>query len=283
MRKIDFSRLMDLRVDYAFKLLFSRGEQRLLISLLNAVFESAGILRVIMELELIDPHLEKRSEDDKGSIIDMFARLDDGSLVLIEMHLYGIYNFKYKAVRSWARAYGTALTKGSKYSDQMPVICVSFVNGSVDGSDKIHKCCKILDIEDYTVFSDALELHFVNMKAFIKAVNAADGGQLETLLEKWLALITEKDIFDKDVVQRAIEEVEEISMALSTLTELSMSKLEWLAYQRRQDDIMSHAEEIAEKDMVIAEHEATIAEKDTALAEKDKKIIELLLRLGELE
>ena len=37
---IDFSELMDLRVDYAFKLVFGSGDTRFLISLLNAIFES---------------------------------------------------------------------------------------------------------------------------------------------------------------------------------------------------------------------------------------------------
>ena len=41
--KIDFSQLMDLRIDYAFKLLFSKGDPRMLISLLNAIFANKNI------------------------------------------------------------------------------------------------------------------------------------------------------------------------------------------------------------------------------------------------
>jgi len=36
--ELDYSQLMDLRIDYAFKLLFTKGDSRLLISLLNAIF-----------------------------------------------------------------------------------------------------------------------------------------------------------------------------------------------------------------------------------------------------
>ena len=46
-KNIDFSRLMDLRVDYAFKLFFAAGETKWLISLLNAIFENKGIPRAI--------------------------------------------------------------------------------------------------------------------------------------------------------------------------------------------------------------------------------------------
>ena len=36
--EIDFSKLMDLRVDYVFKLIFGASDTRFLISLLNAIF-----------------------------------------------------------------------------------------------------------------------------------------------------------------------------------------------------------------------------------------------------
>jgi len=59
------------------------------------------------------------------------------------------------------RAYGEELKAGEGYSEQPPVICVTFANGSFDDgeSQKIHKCCKIVDIDDHTIFSDALELY----------------------------------------------------------------------------------------------------------------------------
>ena len=44
---IDYYHLMDLRIDYAFKVLFTKGTPRLLISLLNAIFANKKINRVI--------------------------------------------------------------------------------------------------------------------------------------------------------------------------------------------------------------------------------------------
>jgi len=63
--KIDFSMLMDLRVDYAFKLLFTKNEPRLLISLLNAIFANKKIQRVITSLSIKNPYLDKESGEDK--------------------------------------------------------------------------------------------------------------------------------------------------------------------------------------------------------------------------
>ena len=276
--EIDFSGLMDLRVDYAFKLTFSSGDTLFLVSLLNAIFANKKLPRVIKSLTIVNPYLEKHSKGDKLSMLDIRATLDDGSTVLIEMHLYDLNDLKYKTIRSWARAYGEELKESEGYSTQPSVICVAFVNGSVDDneSQKIHKCCKIMDIDDHTNFSDALELHYIDMKAFVKTINETGSiGKCETqdsMLAKWLAVITEKDIEDKSIIKKICEEQEEIRMVVSTLVRLSEDKVTRQAYQRRQDEIMLQSRKdrlLVEKDAIIAEKEAALVDKDIALVNKD--------------
>jgi len=291
--EIDFSQLMDLRVDYAFKLIFGTGDTLFLISLLNAIFADKKIPRNIKSLTIVNPYLEKHSREDKLSILDIRAQLDDGSTILIEMHLYDIDDLKYKTIRSWARAYGEELKAGEGYSEQPPVICVTFANGSFDDgeSQKIHKCCKIMDIDDHTIFSDALELHYIDMNAFVKTINKTGcigkGETQDSTLAKWLAVITEKDIEDKKIIKNICREQEEISMAVSTLVSLSEDKVIRQAYQKRQDEIMlynkriSNYERIAEQERHRAEQESRRADQaESALEEKDAIIAELRSQLG---
>jgi len=295
--KIDFSKLMDLRVDYVFKLVFGAGDTRFLISLLNATFANKKIPRVIKSLTVVNPYLEKHTKGDKLSILDIRAQLDDGTTILIEMHLYDLDDLKYKTIRSWARAYGEELKKGESYSRQPPVICVTFANGSFDEGEtqKIHKCCKIMDIEDKTIFSNALELHYIDMKAFVETINKTGGiGKGETheaMLAKWLAVITEKDIENKTIIENICEEQEEISMAVSALVRLSEDKVIRQAYQRRQDDLMLQNRKdrklseleasIAKKDAILAEKDAILVEKEASIAEKDAIIAKLRSQLAE--
>ena len=291
--EIDFSQLMDLRVDYAFKLIFGTGDTLFLISLLNAIFADKKIPRNIKSLTIVNPYLEKHSREDKLSILDIRAQLDDGSTILIEMHLYDIDDLKYKTIRSWARAYGEELKAGEGYSEQPPVICVTFANGSFDDgeSQKIHKCCKIMDIDDHTIFSDALELHYIDMNAFVKTINKTGcigkGETQDSTLAKWLAVITEKDIEDKKIIKNICREQEEISMAVSTLVSLSEDKVTRQAYQKRQDEIMLYNKRIndykrvAEQESHRAEQERQRAEQaESALEEKDAIIAELRSQLG---
>ena len=110
--KIEFSKLMDLRIDYVFKLVFGSSDTRFLISLLNAVFANKKIPRIVKSLIIVNPYIEKHTKEDKLSILDIRALLDDGSTVLIEMHLYGLRDLKFKTIRSWSRAYGEELKVG---------------------------------------------------------------------------------------------------------------------------------------------------------------------------
>ena len=248
--EIDYSKLMDLRVDFAFKLLFSKGDPCLLISLLNAIFANKKILRVIKSLTIKNPYLEKESDDDKLSILDIRAELEDGTTVLIEMHMYGLGELKAKTIRSWARAYGEELIVGESYSAAQPTVIIAFTNGNVHAieeikksdvsKNKIHRLCMIMDREDFTVFTDVMELHYIDMKAFAKAVNKAGSIIIddteEVMFAKWLSIITQKEITDKKIIEDACKE-EEIKMAFSTLVRQSEDKILRQAYQRRQDEV----------------------------------------------
>jgi len=281
--KIDYSQLMDLRIDFAFKT-FAEGNPEALTSLLNAIFANAKINRVVKSVRLINPNMDKKSVEDKLSILDVRAELDDGTDILVEMHLYGIGEIKAKIIRSWARAYSEELKKGQNYTLQPPTIAIAFVFGAVDpiekienAKDKIHRACMIMDKEDGTIFTEALELHFINMKAFAKAVNEADSIKInevkEDMFAYWLTVITEKEIVNKTIIDDACKEKEVIQMAVSAIERQSQDKVIRQAYQRRQDEIYFHMLELASH-LQTAEQERQRAEQERQRAEQAEAEIE---------
>ena len=292
---IDYARLMDLRVDYAFKLLFGSGEPLFLISLLNSIFASKRIERVIDSITIENPNLGRRSKSDKMSILDLRAQLDDGTAILIEMHLYDLFDLKYKTIRSWARIYGEELSGGEKYSAQPPVICVAFINGQIVDSEnrKIHSCFKIMDIDDGTLLSDAMELHYIDMNEYVVAVNETraigNGEAHEAMLAKWLAVIAEKDIVDKAIIKSICEEQEEIGMAVSALVRLSEDKQKRQEYLKRQDEIMLYNKKLNELKQAVEQgqhelkQEKKKAEQEKKKAEREKKKTELEKKKAERE
>jgi len=251
---IDYSQLMDLRVDFAFKLLFTKGDPRLLISLLNAIFANKKINRIVKSISIKNPFLDKETDEDKLSILDIRAELEDGTNILIEMHLHGLSEIKPKTIRSWARAFAEELEQGKSYSEQSPTIAIAFADGAVKplkdcenakaNKDKIHRLCMIMDKEDYTVFTDAMELHYINMKAFAKAVNEANSINItdteEVKFAKWLSVITQKEINNKAIIEDAYKDEEEIFMAVATLVKQGEDKYTRQKYARRKEDIQDY-------------------------------------------
>ena len=287
---IDYSRLMDLRVDFAFKT-FAEGNPEALISLLNAIFANAKINRIVKNVRLKNPNMDRKSIEDKLSILDVRAELDDGTDILIEMHLHGISQIKAKIIRSWARAYSEELEAGQKYTSQPPTVAIAFVDGAVDPiekpentADKIHRACMIMDKDDGTVFAEAMELHFINMKAFAKAVNEANSININEAADDmfvcWLSVITEKEIVNKDIIENARKEKEVIRMAVSAVARQSEDKIMRQAYQRRKDEIYFNNLE-REEDRRKLEQERQRAEKAEAqLAEQATIIAQLQAQLS---
>ncbi|MCL1884815.1 MAG: Rpn family recombination-promoting nuclease/putative transposase [Defluviitaleaceae bacterium] len=269
---------MDLRIDFAFKT-FAEGNPESLTSLLNAIFSNARINRIVKSVRLKNPNMDKKAIEDKLSILDVRAELDDGTDILIEMHLHGISQIKSKIIRSWARAYSEELEVGQKYTSQLPTITIAFVDGAVDPieksqntTDKIHRVCMITDKDDGAIFTEALELHFINMKAFAKAVNEANSINIKEatsdMFAYWLSVITEKEIVNKDIIENARKEKEAIQMAVSAIARQSEDKAVRQAYQRRKDEIFFHKKELADKDATIEEQAKIIAELRSQLEQK---------------
>ena len=302
---IDFSNpnLLDLRVDYAFKLFFTTGGTHRLKSLLNAIFENKQIPRIVSSLAVVNPSLEKAAVEDKLSVLDIRAILSDGTTVCVEMHLYDLLGLKYKSLRSWARAYGEELAPGQRYQEQNMVVCISFLDGPVTDAagnpiEKVHSLFQVMERDSHDTLLPDLEMHYINMKAFVKHCEEMEASVTDhDMFTQWLAMITQKGIKDKEKIKR-ICAGEEMQDAMETLTNLSQDKIKRQAYQRRLDElyfynkmvceneeyyhkITEQSAALSDKDAALAEQSAALADKDAALADKDAEIVRLRAQLGE--
>jgi len=129
-----------------------------------------------------------------------------------------------------------------------------------------------------------MELHYINMKAFAEAVNAADSINIndteEVMFAKWLSVITEKEINNKSLIENACHEEEAIFMAVSALARQSEDKIIRQAYQRRKDEIYFHKKEISDYRLRAEKAESQLADKDAALADRDALIAKLQAQLA---
>jgi len=201
------------------------------------------------------------------------------------MHLYGLGELKAKTLRSWGRVFGEELQVGEKYSSQLPTIAIAFTNGQVepvekpkDAKNKIHRICRVFDSEDLILFAYELELHYIDLKAFAKAVNEIDSISIEDAKEasmflKWLAVITEKEINNKAIIDNACKDEEAIFMAMTALQRQSEDKIVRQAYQKRQDEIYFYnlALQRAEQESQRAKQESQRADKALQRAKQESQ------------
>jgi len=142
-----------------------------------------------------------------------------------------------------------------------------------------------MDCEDYTVFTDAMELHYIDMKAFAKAVNESGSIKIdcaeEVMFAKWLSIITQKEINDKSIIKNICDE-EEIKMAVSALIRQSEDKIARQAYQRRKDEIYFYNMEKIEFQRKL-EQERKNVEKERKNVEKERKNTEQEQKKAEKE
>jgi len=112
--------------------------------------------------------------------------------------------------------------------------------------------------------------------SLLNAIGIGKGETEEMMLANWLAIITEKDIEDKSIVENICKEQEEIGMAVSALVRLSEDKVIRQTYQKRQDEITLYNKRISD---YRRRAELAEAENDQTKAENER----LRKRLAELE
>ncbi|WP_103669841.1 Rpn family recombination-promoting nuclease/putative transposase [Pseudanabaena sp. BC1403] len=220
-------RFISPKTDFAFKKIFgSEQSHDVLISFLNAMLYNGD--RRISQLEILNPYLSPRIRGVKDTYLDVKAKLDNGTSVIIEMQVLNIEGFEKRILYNAAKAYSIQLGIGQSYSLLNPVIALTitdFVMFSEINQLTSRFILKEKDfLIDYPIYD--LELVFVELPKFDKAI-----ADLETLADKWLYFL--KHALDLDVVPESMNSVPEIRQAFEFAREgnLSAEELDELQHQ----------------------------------------------------
>lgn len=115
------------KIDYAFKKNFGSSESKdILISFLNALIYEGN--PTIEELEIIEPNLPPKVEGLKDTYLDVKAKLNDGTLVIIEMQVLNVQSFGKRVLYNAAKTYAFQLP--AREGDRMlkPVIALTITD-----------------------------------------------------------------------------------------------------------------------------------------------------------
>lgn len=216
------------KIDFAFKKIFgSRQSTEILISFLNALLYQGE--SIIESLEILDPYLGPQVAGAKNSYLDVKAKLNDGTFVIIEMQVLKVQAFGKRVLYNAAKTYALQLTRGELYKELRPVIALTITDFEMfSGSQDVisHFIFKERTrLSDY--IQNDIELVFVELPKFKKELE-----QLENITDKWIYFI--KTTGSLAEVPQTMATVPQIQKAFEFANQLSLTQEEFNILQQQE-------------------------------------------------
>ena len=173
------------KTDYAFKKIFGSAQSKdILISFLNALVYEGNSL--IEDLEIINPNLPPRVQGLKDTYLDVKAKLNDGTLIIIEMQVLNVQSFGKRVLFNAAKTYAFQLQRGEGYRMLKSVIALTLTDFEMF-PQRNHFTSRFVyrEVSDGSLYPENdIELLFVELPKFTKELE-----QLETITDKWIYFI----------------------------------------------------------------------------------------------
>lgn len=199
--------------DIIFKVVFgSSTSQPTLRALLNALLGLTGPERIV-DLEILNPNLDKEYLLDKGVVLDVRARDGGRRLYNIEVQVAGHPAYAERAVYYLARLFSSQLERGEAYSRIARTIGISLCDFALFPElQDLHSTYRLYDRQHERELTDILEIHFIELAKFRRD----KPHELRTPFEKWLHVLKFGGLYEtgRGAVPEALKQEEGIEMAL---------------------------------------------------------------------
>ncbi|SUV06761.1 Signal transduction histidine kinase [Priestia megaterium] len=219
------TKLVNLRIDFAFKQLFgTKGSEDILAGFLNAVLEKS-LEAPITSLQLEDPHLHKAYEDDKLSILDLLATLNNGTQVNIEIQLRNTHDMVKRSLYYWSKLYTSQMQEGMPYRALRKTITINLLDFTLFSLDEDFQTTgQLWDTTKQRVLSDDIEIHFVEIPKLVKQWRQEKVNPWENAFVRWILLLPAHE--DEHLTQT----LEEIAMNRDPILQKAMDKWENMSH-----------------------------------------------------
>ncbi|MDC3413864.1 Rpn family recombination-promoting nuclease/putative transposase [Terrihalobacillus insolitus] len=268
LKRIPLDRLMDLKVDYAFKQLFGNEKNKdITVVFLNAILQTTGRNR-IKDISFTNTEAGGEYVDDKQSRLDLLVVTDEDERIDVEIQFTNKYDMIKRSIYYWAGTYRRLLGKKMPYKQLRPVIAINILNFSLfDQTERFHTTYHLYEDEERFKLTNVMEFHFIEMSKLIKDWKDDKLDPWNNVLARWLLMLGMVDHRNDKIYDDIYRELEEISMkdeslrdAFKNWEELSMTEEEYLAYESRLKRIMD--EEAFKRENELIRQEAAEMRKE---------------------
>jgi predicted transposase/invertase (TIGR01784 family) len=208
------------KTDYAFKKIFGSSESKdILMSFLNALIYKGN--STIEDLEILNLNLPPKAEGLKDSYLDVKAKLQDETLVIIEIQVLNVQCFGKRVFYNAANTYGFQLQGPQAYRLLEPVITLTITDFEMlpDNEDFMSRFVLKEVTENFTYPENDLDLVFVELPKFTKQEH-----ELETLADKWIYFM--KNARNLTSVPENMDSIPEIHKAFDMANQANLSSEE---------------------------------------------------------
>jgi predicted transposase/invertase (TIGR01784 family) len=199
--------LMDPKYDFIFKRIFGHDEE-IFISFVNSILNYPEAKK-ITSATFINNELNKDSDNDKDSRLDVHAILNDSSHVNIEIQMQNTGEYDKRSLYYWSKLYEEQLKKGDNYKNLKPAICINVLNFNLfQNINRFHTILGIVDLSTNIRLLEDFEIHFIELPKVPK--------KYYNTFEKWMRFLinpSKEEIIamgDK-VIFKALETLEYLS------------------------------------------------------------------------
>ncbi|MGB7056700.1 MAG: Rpn family recombination-promoting nuclease/putative transposase, partial [Geitlerinemataceae cyanobacterium] len=221
-------RFINPKTDYAFKKIFGSSERKeILISFLNALIYEGNDR--IEDLEIINPNIPPKLQGLKDTYLDVKARLNDGTLVIIEMQVLNVQSFGKRVLYNAAKTYAFQLESGQGYRMLKPVIALTIVDFEMFAEfDRVISRFVYKEESTNLKYADSeIDLIFIELPKFNKNME-----QLETLSDKWIYFM--KNAPSLTAVPEKMDTIPAIHQAFEIANQANLSREELEDLERRE-------------------------------------------------
>ena len=179
--KDNLPELLSPKVDIIFKLLF--GDERnkdLTINFISAVLGyKDGELE---DISFYDTHLKRENPNDKLGVLDIKAKLSNGSVIDIEMQARSVPSVRKRISYYKSNLLTEQIGEGGSYLGLKPVKSIIVADFDfIPESEKCHTIFQMLEKDEHFPFNDLEEIHVLCLKKLSRLNNER--------LREWLRFI----------------------------------------------------------------------------------------------
>ena len=242
-KKVD---MLPLSNDYVFKRIFGKGgNERILKSLLEAILKIN-----IQKIEVKNPEIPKETINEKLSILDIKAEINENTIIDIEMQVGNATAIDRRLVVYDAKLISGDIKISQEYKDAKDTIVICIVNDSIikrnsylnlamlkyEETEEIRYVDMGYEEEDQYL-TKMCKYYIIELAKFKKKKP-----RVGDLLEKWLYVIGG----DQKMIEECKNDNEEIKEAVEQLTEMSANEYARELYEIRERSRLTYNTEMNE-------------------------------------